>query len=345
MRLCRIILLCSIFFVESVSAANHLLKMYLHQGRSSDKLILYFSHAPTIEHFQNSEIFISCCLATDEVDGMVKQLRHLVRPWYSLQTKKSPQGIHLRLKDVSGDLEYEQASFNAIGSQKGIIFRMRNRQDKKGKLGIKQPVVVVDFGHGGSDDGAVGYKGVKEKDITRAVGKRLIRLLQQRGINVRVTRKGDETVLLDERTKKANRFENAVLFISLHANSSQNRKVLGIETFCIDPLLFSYPHQQSKDRFSQLPVCLNSCHCADMVHSHLMRTINSFDKNSIDRKVKRAVSQVLLGAQIPAILVELGFVTHAHESQLLQDSSYQQLLAQGIAQGVQAYLSFYTKIN
>lgn len=325
--------------------AGDVLKVHLHPGVYGDRLIFYFSQSSRITYDKGSQTFdIPCGNITDEVRELLRPLRTVKRPWYTMKvTYSASRGIRVAVRGTSPTFHLSYAYFTAIGSQRGVVIHLTHgtndaQQVPHQNLPAQAPVVVIDYGHGGSDDGAIGYAGIKEKDITRQIGNRLVTLLKKNGITVRTTRKKDETVSLDERTRIANNAPQAALLVSLHANSSQSRTVSGIETFCAHPSLLSYPADQPYTGFGVALCSEKSCTCAQVVHRALMQTIRQHDATVIDRTVKRAISQLLLGAEIPAILIELGFVTHRQESRLLQSPRYQDALAQGIAQGIITYL-------
>lgn len=341
------ILLSVISILPTAMYENKIHKLYFHKGLSGDKIVLYFSKKPKIERKEDNVFFIPCHCEGDEIVQMVRALRRIVRPWYivTCSLSKEPLGVELAfhqrdLQNSSPKLFY--AFFDTIGQQKGIVFNILKNEIKEDikksseKLG---PVVIVDYGHGGTDNGALGLYKIKEKDITRIVGQKLVKLLRSRGINVMVTRSDDQTVALDERTMKANYTPRAVLFVSLHANSSPNKSASGIETFCAHKELFNIPKEIFTKKLNDFSLChVASCLCADFVHQHIMRTIYSYSKLIKDRGVKRSVSQILIGTDIPSILIELGFVTNKSEAFLLKQPFYQQLLAQGSYNGILAYL-------
>jgi N-acetylmuramoyl-L-alanine amidase len=244
--------------------------------------------------------------------------------------------------------------FDSIGLQKGVVFRLHNKELLKTlEQKNNQPVlrtlwnpkcIAIDPGHGGSDCGATGHGGVQEKDICLAIGTKVGNLLEQHGFSVVMTRKSDATVGLDERTACANN-NHADLFVSIHANWAPNQRAVGVETFCLKPSLLQRRFSQLSD--AQQNVCVNaqqqraeySCALAQAVQRHVCDTVAPFHNELIDRKVKHSVSQVLLGTQAPAILVEVGFVSHPKEVLLLNTAEYQNRVARGICNGILSVLS------
>lgn len=176
----------------------------------------------------------------------------------------------------------------------------------KGKGGV-----VLDAGHGGSDYGAIRC-GINEKDINLDLAKRVEAILLSRGVNVTMTRNIDTTVSLEDRTIiTANR--NPDIFVSIHVNSSVKPEILGIETH--------YYHQ-------------NSLELAQTVHACLISCIQTRDRGLFKSKF-----YVINHTDVPAILVETGFISNACERAELVSEQRKQQTAQAIAEGVLRYLN------
>ncbi len=204
------------------------------------------------------------------------------------------------------------------------------------------PKIIIDCGHGGIDKGAVGHNNIIEKNINLQVGLQVAQLLKKKNIEVCLTRDSDTTMLLDERTTFANR-QKADLFVSIHANADPKKNSSGIETYCLAHHLFK------EDEHEAIPSVLNkqlrdkyakSEKLAQSVHKAMLGEISSHHPVK-DRRIKYDVAQVLLGTNMPAILVEIGYVTHEQESQLLAQAAYQSFIAHGIVQGIDAYLNLH----
>jgi N-acetylmuramoyl-L-alanine amidase len=220
-------------------------------------------------------------------------------------------------------------------------------------LGLKLNKVVLDPGHGGSDHGTAG-KSVIEKDLVLDVSLRLGKLIEDRlGADVVYTRKEDTFVALEERTRIANEKE-ADLFLSIHANSSPYRNVAGTETYYLS-FTDSKPDMETAAR--------ENASSRRSMHelSDLVRRIAQHDKAEESREfaarvqasayeltakttgrvqnrgVKRAPFVVLIGAQMPSILTEIGFVTNAREEALLQQEEHRQKIAEALYKGIYQY--------
>ena len=151
-------------------------------------------------------------------------------------------------------------------------------------------------------------------------------------------------MLLDDRTAYANN-HYADLFVSIHANYAANPKACGVETFCLQPHLLKSGFSQLSDAESSCVTdvfnqrCNMSHKLAQSVQRNLCDTIMPYHDESIDRHVKFSVAQVLLGTQMPSVLVEVGFVSHPKEAALLGSESYQNDVANGIYKGILAAMA------
>ena len=219
--------------------------------------------------------------------------------------------------------------------------------------------IVIDPGHGADDVGAVGPNKRYEKIINLNVSKNLYSILKQRGYKVYLTRDNDTFIKVMNRTILAND-KNADLFISVHTNSVPKEKaneVSGIETFFLSPARNERAKRvaaienksdiremsnSSKDVFLESlnrPRITASHKLAIDVQAGLLQSARSKYKDVSDSGVREGPFWVLVGAQMPSILVELGYVSHPVESKRLYDKNYQQSLANGIANGIDSYFS------
>jgi N-acetylmuramoyl-L-alanine amidase len=221
-------------------------------------------------------------------------------------------------------------------------------------LGLKLGRVVIDPGHGGRDTGTIGPTGLREKEITLDVSKRLAKLIEKRmGSEVILTRQRDESLKLRQRTEKANSSQ-ADLFISIHVNASRYRTVNGVETFYLNftrsraDLEVAARENAGSDmpmhELSNLvqKIALDdkiqeSRDLASSVQSSVYRAHRKYYSKARDRGVKKAPFVVLIGAQMPSILVELGFISNPLEEKLMKRDDYRQDLAEGLFQGISKY--------
>ncbi len=213
--------------------------------------------------------------------------------------------------------------------------------------------VVIDPGHGGDDVGAQSPTGVTEKEVTLAVARRLARILESRGRAVRLTRDGDQSRALTDRTALANRLD-ATVFISLHANASTVASVAGAETYYMSldgasdeaaaaTAALENRAGSSADERSPLDLILWDLAQAEVLNesSRLALSVQGRLNARLglrDRGVKQAPFVVLTGATMPAILVEVGFLSNPTEAERLTRPESQQQLAEAVAAGVEDFL-------
>lgn len=173
-------------------------------------------------------------------------------------------------------------------------------------------VVVVDPGHGGRDVGAVGIGGLQEAEIVLDISRQVAALLEQQGVQAVLTRQDDREIELEPRVQMADRV-NANLFVSIHANAIDMSRpdVNGIETY----------YYASGERL------------ASTIHNSLLQATGARD-----RRVRQARFYVLRKTSMPAVLLELGFVTGAEDAPRLANSAYRQRLAEAITRGILQYI-------
>jgi N-acetylmuramoyl-L-alanine amidase len=217
-----------------------------------------------------------------------------------------------------------------------------------------RPPIVIDPGHGGDETGAVSSSGLMEKDLMLVMARKLADLLQRRGHVVRLTRTGDENRALTDRTSLANRLD-AVVFVSLHANASHVGSVRGAETYYM-----SLDHTATDDAAaataeienrpstggssrSPLDLILWDLAQAEVLNESadlalsIQRQLNS-RLGLRDRGVKQAPFVVLTGATMPAVLIEVGFLSNGQEAQLLTSPEHQRHVTEAIAVGIEEFL-------
>lgn len=221
-------------------------------------------------------------------------------------------------------------------------------------------VVVVDAGHGGIDPGAIGPRGTREKDVALGVARALARALEDHPqIEVVMTRRTDTLVALDDRPKIANRAAGD-LFLSIHTNALPRPNVAGFETYFLavaktedaarvaqmenaavrfdrgaagvelDPITFML-----RD-LVQNAYLIESLRWAELVQASLAESIDA-----PNRGVKQAGFYVLVGANMPSVLVEIGYLTNPQEEQQLRSPTYQRRVAEALARSIETYLRTY----
>lgn len=220
-------------------------------------------------------------------------------------------------------------------------------------LGVKR--VVIDPGHGGEDPGAIGPNGLKEKDVVLKIAKLLAKKLEDRlGLEVILTRSSDVFIPLVNRPALANS-KKADLFISIHLNASPDPQARGIETyylnFTTDPEAMRVAALENRvndmglaDLQDLVKAILantklkESRELAEKVQRELVRTLARHYPDIEDRGVKYAPFLVLVGARMPAILVEASFISNPTCAERLAKEEFLEKIAEGIAKGVESYI-------
>ncbi len=221
-------------------------------------------------------------------------------------------------------------------------------------FGLKIHKVVIDAGHGGHDTGTIGPNGLMEKDLVLDVALRLGKMIENRlGADVIYTRHDDTFIPLEERTRIAN-IEKADLFISIHANSSPAPSATGVETyyfnFTSDRNAIKLATRENASSTSSIfelndllhKAVLNakveeSRDFAQKVETSLYAMSARMNKKSRNRGVKKAPFVVLIGATMPSILAEVGFVSNPHDAKLLRREDQRKKIAEALYKGVSAY--------
>jgi N-acetylmuramoyl-L-alanine amidase len=224
------------------------------------------------------------------------------------------------------------------------------------ELGLKINRIAIDPGHGGYDTGTIGPHGLLEKTLCLDVAQRLGQLIEESipGVEVVYTRKDDRHVSLEERTAIANR-ANADLFISIHANSSENRDARGVETYSLSLAaspesteLATRENALAQSSLHDLPQLIKkitrdekiaeSKQFAVDIQSALSQKLQLANRRETNRGVKQAPFVVLIGANMPAVLSEISFVNNASDENLLLESGQRQRVAEGLYRGIAIYL-------
>lgn len=249
----------------------------------------------------------------------------------------------------------------------GNILCKGNRLELDKPFNRNVQVIVLDPGHGGKDPGAVGkVQKAQEKEVNLGVALKLKQLLEnEMGITVLMTRSDDRFVSLGERTRYANDHK-ADLFVSIHTNSSKDSKAKGTETYYLSTAVTSDARAvealenqvvelyeggvSAKAKYDDLGFILS-----DLSQTEHLESSNDLAGNiqmnliagsgRYDRGVKQANFYVLRGAFMPAVLIELGFISNPEEEKLLTNPDYQQRLARTIFEGIKRFKYRYDRIR
>jgi len=271
---------------------------------------------------------------------------------YKIFSLKNPFRIVI---DVRGEAERETAGADVTpdpGERDGGIGQ--SALARQLALGVSR--IVIDAGHGGKDYGAPGYlKGVHEKYVVLDIAEKLAKKVkEQLGVEVIMTRTDDRHLTLEERTAIANTV-NADLFISIHTNSARDRRAYGLETYILNLAtddeairVAARENATSTKNISDLQTILydlmnsakvnESSRLATYVQGALFRHLKSKYSRIKSKGVKQAPFYVLLGAQMPSILVETSFISNPRECKRLIDPRYQDQLCEAIIKGIRRYI-------
>ena len=223
-------------------------------------------------------------------------------------------------------------------------------------LGLKIGRIVIDAGHGGHDTGTIGPSGLMEKDLCLDVALRLGKIIQQRlpSAEVVYTRDDDTFIPLERRTEIANEAK-ADLFISIHANSSQDHQARGIETYYLN---FTGSSDAMEVAARENALSENAVHdlqdivakiarnekieesrdLATMVQDSLSKRMETVNRGERNRGVRKAPFVVLIGADMPSVLAEISFLSNPSDEKWLKTPENRQRVADGLYRGIESYL-------
>jgi len=221
-------------------------------------------------------------------------------------------------------------------------------------LGLKVKTVVIDSGHGGHDPGAVAF-GLREKDVALSIARMLREVFAERrpDIRVRMTRDSDVFIPLEQRPVLAKNMD-ADLFISIHLNAHEREHVHGVESYFLNLTTDAYAlriaareNASTARQLSDLngiladllrdSNILESSRLAHDLQASLVASLGG-GRQVRDLGVKQAPFMVLVGAEMPSVLVEAGFITNRRENRRLREPAYQRRIAEGIYDGLQKYI-------
>lgn len=273
----------------------------------------------------------------------------------AFKLRKKIESRELILSPDSNDLFINLRTIQTISPEDST-----KEELQKQKQGWLVDTIVIDPGHGGKDPGAIGVGGVKEKDIVLPVALKLGQIIQRRlpDVNIVYTRDTDVFVPLWQRTKIANE-KNGKLFISLHCNSNRNSRVNGFETYFLsaekdekarDVVLtenevIKFESTIDQKRYEGINFVLAtlaqnaflkySQYFASLVQKALNAKLIA--EGMKDRGVRQGPFWVMVGATMPNILIELGFISNNYEAKLLKQTSVQTKMADAICDGIIKY--------
>jgi len=271
---------------------------------------------------------------------------------FDISSQSQPSAVIIQIRPPGKDIIPALLGLESIETEENPPSFGPWQKIPKKKVGNYR--IVIDPGHGGKDPGAIGPSGTREKDITLAIARKVAELLNQNSeFQVYLTREGDEFIPLDRRTEIANLL-GGDLFVSIHTNATWSSRAKGIETFYNS----RYPYGEGAKEVAMrenaalgsgdLPSTVKniiwdliqnqyrqeSKELARIVQEKIVRA-----SNTSNRGVKSAPFYVLRGANMPAILVEVGFISNPWEERKLKNAKFQELIARGIYQGIVTYIN------
>lgn len=354
-------------------AANQMQKLFHHEmdlvpGKPAlelGKIVFYFDSQPIIKEVEKSLIgknwqqirfFLpSAVITSSELKKSIADLARFKHPFYSMkisQVTNPSNGVQIDFLYDPAHVSYSYLFFDAITKAKGVEFRIFNKRlleslKKKSEGAVLRTAqitnpIIIDCGHGGADPGTKGF-GNLEKNISLAVGKELEKQLKANKIPVILTRQDDSFLPIDTRTQLACKNDGALL-ISLHANNCANPAINGLETYYVN-------HNCFTDDYYGLQTCIDvvnewdrmhSAQCrqlAGIIHENILQEAKKNGYSINNRLVKTAMAQVIRGVAMPAVLIELDFLSNERSAKLLADKEYQQVLAKGIYNGLDKFMN------
>ncbi len=364
-----LILLLNLFFTNLAFGGNSFQKSEITLG----ELKLYFSSdIDRVTFFSIPQSDGSTKYVYDIYGGVLPPNKgisqHTFRTVDSFRiAQNSPEKLRVVIKSTQKQLDKHSYKANILaiplidGDTSTLLGKTIANIDKKSlsNSGRKRYRVVIDAGHGGKDNGASCCEVRKEKKVVLSVAKKLKNKLENKGYKVFMTRSTDDFVYLRKRTAFANE-KKADIFISIHANASPNKEQAemfkGIEVYYLSPAQTKRAKEASKKEnsvvlegkdFFTKNAYVSLINREKIVESHklgldvssqMLKNTREHFGSVLNGGVKPANFWVLVGALMPAILVETGYITNQKEGENLLDGYYQKLLAEGIADGIDQYL-------
>ena len=363
-----LILLLHLFFTNIIFAGNSFLTSEVSQGELK---LRFSSNIERVTFFSIPQGDGSTKYVYDIYGGVLPPNKgishHTFRSIESFRiAQNSPQKLRIVIKSTQKALDKHSYKSNILaiplvyGDTSNLLgTTIENLEKKISPIRSKRYRVVIDAGHGGKDNGASCCEVRKEKKVALSIAKKLKNKLQNKGYEVFMTRDTDDFIYLRKRTAFANE-KKADIFISVHANASPNLEhatfFKGIEIYYLSPAQTKRAKEaakkensvvlKGKDYFTK-NAYLSLINREKIVESHklgldvsgqMIRNVQEHFGAISNGGVKPANFWVLVGALMPAILVETGYITHQEEGENLLNGYYQKLLAEGIADGVDQYL-------
>ena len=225
------------------------------------------------------------------------------------------------------------------------------KKDKKALSYSFKKLIIIDPGHGGKDPGAIGINGIKEKFLVLHLAKLVKKELNKMGFRVLLTREKDKFVSLKKRTEFANK-KKGDIFISIHANSSKNKRLHGVETFFLSPSdskrdklvamkengveRIDFYSKNAFLSFLDMEKIIISNKLAIDIQKAIKKYLSKFGLK--DNGVRKGELWVLVGAQMPAVLIEIGYISNKKDYKILTNKKALKTYAKAIAIGIKSFI-------
>ncbi|MEO0203169.1 MAG: N-acetylmuramoyl-L-alanine amidase [candidate division WOR-3 bacterium] len=325
----------------------------------------FFRALETIKRFQFFESNDSCVLNFT----LVKNLKEQVWVEENFILVHLPEGFYPKFNFIKGDSGIVD-SIVIFHTKEGVFFKIfisnkygsyrKYKEENVLKFIIYSYAnfgyIVIDPGHGGKDPGAIGKWGIKEKDITLAISKKVANILRREyGFKVILTRDSDIFLSLSERAEIAKRY-NAKIFVSIHCNYFDMDNASGPETYFLSTARTSEERAVETLENSVIKYEVEESDVLKYIVSDILQNIylkesqklaffihQKLSRGRKDRGVRQAGFYVLRMVYAPSVLVEVGYISNPEEAKLLIDDNYQNKLARDIAQGIIEYVNWYLR--
>jgi N-acetylmuramoyl-L-alanine amidase len=340
--------------VTSASAADVAVSVSVDVGPESTRLVL--NHERHVSHLIRSSRKKITILYSEPV-RLVSPTARIDGPLFDRLRQRGPRELV-----IETGKRFESFESFELRNPYRLILDLKPRPETLGRNSRRKPrerlpstIIVIDPGHGGAEYGAIGPTGLKEKDVTLALARRLrLALTNARSsISVVLTRDEDRAVALDERTAIANH-NRADLFLSIHLNSASRPEAWGAETYYLstdstDREARAVASQENREAMGDvkedgaLDLVLwdlaQNRHLAESsaLADSIQRNLNELT-GTRNRGVRQAPFRILMGATMPAILVEVGFVSNPEEEARFRTSEYMNQVVDAVVVAVQEFL-------
>lgn len=320
-------------------AQLELARAYVRQGYLTRAETLY---ANLIESSADRELVVA---ATQELQPLRTQPFKIQRKPIVVKPERVVQAQTQSKPQSAPPISVPKTKRMTPGTKKPLVPESLTRE-----FGLTAKTIVIDPGHGGKDPGALGRGTLKEKYVVLSISEKLREILTRKGYTVLMTRDTNRFIPLKERTAFAIQ-RKADLFLSIHANGSESPKATGIETYYLSVTssdkasegIAARENADSGYSIQELEELLkgiiqeskseDSKRLAEHVQQALVQATGA-----VNRGVKHARFVVLIGTNVPAILIETGFVSNPTEGRKLTTPAYQHKIATAIAQGIEKFL-------